>query len=124
VQEGKCDRARDEARSALSALAERASPYHVIAFCDFQQERPRQAVRAMVEAVERDPSNWKLNYGLAVSRAAAGLDPRRPMRLALRLNPGEKLLREAAEEFRAATRGRWRHAGAKLALPAPGPPIP
>jgi hypothetical protein len=124
VREGRCDRARDESRRALSAMADRASPYHVIAFCDFQQRRPRQAVRAMAKAVERDPSNWRLHYGLAVARAAAGLDPRREAWRALRLNPREMRLQKAAEAFRAETEDRWRRAGAKMALPAPGPPIP
>ena len=78
----------------------------------------------MAKAVERDPSSWKLQYGLAVARAAGGLDPRGETERALRLNPTETRLQKAAAAFRAETGGRWRRAGSKMALPAPGPPIP
>ena len=124
VEAGRCDLAKQEAKSALSAVPERASPYHLRAFCDFQRGDSRQAVRAMANAVERDPSNWKLHYGLAVARSAAGLDPRPRMRRALMLNPLEGLVQEGMKTFGAETKGRWRRAGAKLALPAPGPPTP
>lgn len=121
---GNCERARDEARRALSALPERASPYHVIAFCDYQQRRPKQAADAMLEAVERDGRNWKLRYGLGVARAAAGLDPRAQIALARRLNPRDESVREAAKAFRRTGSRGWRRAAGRFAIPAPGPPVP
>ena len=124
VSAGNCERARDEARSALSALSERASPHHVIAFCDYQEQRPKQAVRAMAEAAERDSRSWKLRYGLAVARAAAALDPRPQIALARRLNPRDKLVREAAEAFQGKEPRGWRRAARQFAIPAPGPPVP
>jgi hypothetical protein len=125
VEEGRCERALPQLRQALSAAPERASPYHAIAFCDFYaRRRPADAVRAMSDAVERDPSNWKLHYGHAVARGAAGLDPRRQMRRALALNPREKLLQDAPGLLRGKGEGSWRRAAARLGLPAPGPPIP
>jgi hypothetical protein len=53
------------------------------------------AVRALDNAVGKDPRNWEGHYGLALVRAAAGRDPRPQLRVARRLNPREQLVTDA-----------------------------
>ena len=72
----------------------------------------------MGKAVRLDPDNWEYRYGLALVRAAAGMDPRPAARQAQRLNPKEELTGEGVERFEAAPPREWR----RLALEAPLPP--
>ena len=67
----------------------RPEPHVLIGYCDVRLGRPRLAVRALRRAVELDPGNWEMHYGLALARGAAGLDPRPQARAAARLNPAE-----------------------------------
>jgi O-antigen ligase len=124
MEDGNCNEARSEARRALDVVPERALPYKLIGFCDLEQGHPRWAVRAMRAAVKRDPYSWELHYALGVARATAGLDPRRAIRRAAILNPGQSSVRAALEVFAAAKGKRWRRAGADLRITTPGPPTP
>ncbi len=88
---GDCATASDDARSSISALGSRPEPYELLGYCAIRDGRPRQAIDEMQQAIERDPDNWSFHYGLALARAAAGLDPRPEALKARRLNPLEPL---------------------------------
>jgi hypothetical protein len=73
----------------------------------------------MQRAVDRDPDNWEVHYGLALALGAARLDPRQPARRALRLNPLGTLPRDAVRRFRSENPRVWerRARRARLAVP-------
>ena len=72
----------------------------------------------MRNAQRRDPNNWQYAYGLAVTQALAGEDPRPAAALAQRLNPLEPLVRSARARGAAAQPPRRRRAAvARLAIP-------
>jgi hypothetical protein len=106
---GDCTKAIDAARSSSSALGARAEPYEVIGYCEANLGFPRRGLRAMRKALDRDPNNWEFHYGLAVMRAASGLDPRREARIALRLNPLDPTTNDAVARFRTTSEASWRH---------------
>ncbi|HEX2231969.1 MAG TPA: O-antigen ligase family protein, partial [Thermoleophilaceae bacterium] len=106
---GDCGEAIDAALASTSALPVRHEPFEVLAYCDVRAGKPALAVRMMNEAVERDPEDWRLRYGLALVRGAAELDPRAEARKALRLNPRSSLTRSAARRFAGSSAPRtWR----------------
>jgi O-Antigen ligase len=111
---GDCLAAVDAAEDAISVLGSRPEPYEIQAYCQSRTRTADGGVSAMEEAVERDPRNWELRYGLALVRAAAGLDPRRQARAARRLNPRENLASDAVRSFRGDNPARWRRAVASL----------
>ncbi|MBA3429422.1 MAG: O-antigen ligase family protein [Actinobacteria bacterium] len=86
-ERGDCGRAIAAAASAQTILDVRPEPYEILGFCQTRRGFHRLAVQALERAVERDPANWEFRYGLALVRAAAGLDPRADARASLRLNP-------------------------------------
>jgi cytochrome c-type biogenesis protein CcmH/NrfG len=92
---GDCPTAIDRALASRDALGVRPEPYVLIGFCDVRLGQPRLAVRALERAVRLDPHNWETHYGLALVRAAAGLDPRPQARAAARLNPSDSDLATA-----------------------------
>jgi O-antigen ligase len=112
-----CPGAVDQALAANSAVPMRPEPFEILAYCDVRLGRPELAVRAMEEAVERDPQAWQLRYGLAVVRGAAGRDPRAQARLAVRLNPREPLARDAVRRFRTNDPREWRRRALGARLP-------
>jgi hypothetical protein len=93
----------------------RAEPYEPIAYCQARRGNYRLAVQAMEKAVGRDPDNWRLRYGLALVRGAAGVDPLPAARLARRLNPHSQLTTELVRELGAGTRRERRRLTASLA---------
>ena len=121
---GDCGTARAEARRALLAMEQRPTPYQLIAFCDMRERRYRSALAAVRSALERDPHNWELHYGVAAARAAVGMDPRGAVRRAARSNPNESLVQSARVDFRGTSKQRWRRAGrsAPLLPPVQGDP--
>jgi hypothetical protein len=122
LQDGDCATARSEARRALDVMSVRPTPYHVIGYCNLEQRRPRSAVAVLRQAIAQDPNNWEFHHALAVARGRAGLDPRSELRLAIQLNPLEKLNELAAEAFKGRRPASWRRAGRQLGLTPPGPP--
>jgi O-antigen ligase len=102
-----CNSAGAAARSSLSWIGVRAQPSEIIGFCDLIRGRPQPGVRAMQQAHRADPESWEPYYGLALARAAAGLDPRADAATALRLNPRERLTRRAAAQLRGGSRADW-----------------
>ena len=117
LKRGDCSQAIDSALDSLSVVSVRAEPWEVIGYCDARLGRGSLAVRALEEAVERDPENWEVHYGLALVRAAAGLDPRRSARRALELNPNEELIQAAIAGFRGEDPAGWRRTARSAELP-------
>jgi hypothetical protein len=103
---GDCPAAIDAALSSISIQRQRAEPYEVLGYCQALEGRPRLGVRAMERAVELDSDNWEVHYGLALVQGAAGADPRRAARTALRLNPADPVAIDAAVRFDAKNRPR------------------
>lgn len=117
---GRCDAAEAAARESMRAVGSRPQPYEVLAYCALVDADSGLAVRRMREALQRDPHNWALHYGLARLQAMAGRDPRRAAREAQRLNPREVLTRDAVERFAGLQRpSQWRRAaqGMEIVLP-------
>ncbi len=114
---GDCPRAVDQALAATSVLSVRPEPFEILGYCDVRLGRPELALRAMEEAVERDPQTWKLRYGLALVHAVAGRDPRPAARAALRLNPREPLVRDAVKRFRTSNPREWKRRALGARLP-------
>jgi hypothetical protein len=121
---GHCTAAQADANSALSVVSQRPTPYAVIAYCDLTRGQYGSAIVALHRALQRDPDNWELYYGLAVARAGAGLDPSVAARVAARLNPQEPLARSAPIRFKGRNQQLWKRAArnAPLVTPTPGGP--
>jgi O-Antigen ligase len=119
MQSGDCGQARDEARAALSVVGQRPTPYQVIGYCDLEQGRYRAAAAAMAAARRRDPHSATAAYDLAVSRAAAGLDPTAAILAARWLNPAESRTDEAVGALSGADREHRRVEGRRAALNPP-----
>ena len=116
-QAGRCPAAVDAALGSLSAVSVRSEPWEILGYCDVRLGARRLAVQAMQNAVRRDPRNWQYHYGHALTRAAAGLDPRPQLRRARRLNPREDLLREASRRFDTASARTWERRAVAARLP-------
>lgn len=86
-ERGDCDRAIDEATSAIAAVDVRPEPYEVVGFCQSRRGFHRLAAEALTRAVALDPDNWEFRYGLAVVRGAGGMNPVAAARAAQALNP-------------------------------------
>ena len=114
---GDCAAAIEHARESRSAIGARPEPFEVLGSCYTRLGSGPRAVAAMEDGLERDPDSWELRHGLAVARAAAGLDPRADAAIALRLNPRERVVREAVERFRTSEPGDWPGLARRVALP-------
>ena len=114
-ERGDCGETIEAASASIRALEIRAEPYEALGFCQVRRGNPQLAVSALERAVERDPDNWELHYGLALMRGAAGLDPRPAARAAKRLNPHDKLTRDLLGELRGGDRRRWKRVTTALA---------
>lgn len=97
---GDCAEAIDKAAASISALAARPHAYEAIGWCQLRRGNHGIAVEAMQDAVEQDPGNWYLYYGLAHARGAAGLDPLPAARAARRRNPHDHLIDELSTVLR------------------------
>jgi hypothetical protein len=89
---GRCPTAIDQALDARDALSIRPEPFIVLGYCDVRLGRTDLALRAMHDAVRKDPANWEGYYGLALAHAAAGQDPRPSLQQARRRNPRAGIL--------------------------------
>jgi cytochrome c-type biogenesis protein CcmH/NrfG len=113
-----CPTTIDRALDAASALGVRPEPFVLLGYCDVRLGRPDLAVRALANAVRKDPDNWEGHYGLALVRAADGRDPRPELRLARRLNPREPLVPGAQRLFATNDPRAWRRRAPQARLPA------
>lgn len=116
-ERGDCVTAIDRALASTSALEVRPEPFVLLGYCDVRIGRPDLAVAALEHAVRRDPGNWEGHYGLALVRAAGGIDPRPALRRAQRLNPLEPLLRQAERRFATEDPQTWRRRALSARLP-------
>ena len=91
---GDCRTAVDRALDSTSALGVRPEPFILLGYCDVRLGQSELALRALRNAVRKDPRNWEGHYGLALVSAAAGRDPRPALGAAARLNPREQLVPE------------------------------
>jgi hypothetical protein len=107
-----CAAATPAALSSIGWLDFRPEPYEVVGFCDLERGRPRLAIAAMRRAVSQDPGSWETYYALAIAQASAGIDPRANVERALRMNPWERLTREAAKQLHGSSPTEWVRRGA------------
>lgn len=114
---GDCATAIDRALRSTSALGVRPEPFIVLGYCDVRIGRTDLALRALDNAVRRDPDNWEGHYGRALVRAAAGLDPRPELRTAQRLNPLQPLVFRATRLFAGGGPQQWRRRALTARLP-------
>jgi len=115
--DGDCATAVDRALDSTAALAVRPEPFFVLGYCDVRLGRADLAVRALDNAVRKDPRNWEGHYGLALVRAAAGRDPRPALREAGRLNPREALVTRARRLLATDDPREWRRRALRARLP-------
>jgi hypothetical protein len=102
-----CAAATPAALSSIGWLDLRPEPYEIVGFCDLRRGLPRLGVTAMRAALRHDPHSWEAYYALAIAQASAGIDPRGSAATALRLNPLERLTRQAARELRSSSPIEW-----------------
>jgi len=115
---GDCTAATAAARASLAVLELRPEPYEIIGYCLANEGSYRASVASFEQAVERDPESWEMHFGLALTRGAAGLDPRSAAARAARLNPEEGLTADAARRLaRAKSASEWSDLAAGSALP-------
>jgi O-antigen ligase len=114
---GDCRTAVAKAHEASTSAGSRPEPYEVRGWCAIDNGRPARAVQAMKAAVERDPHNWRLRYGLGIARASAGVDPRRQLRTAWDLNPLGRVPTAAVGRFRSDDPRVWRRRAREASLP-------
>ena len=114
---GDCNTALTKALDSNGVLSVRPEPFLVIGFCDVRIGRPELGVQAMEAAIDRDPDNWTYRYGLALTKAAAGIDPRPDARRAHEMNPRSQLTRDALERFASTDPQVWRERSVTAPLP-------
>ena len=119
LKRGDCRASIDASLGSISVLAVRPEPWELLGYCDAKLGAHALAEQAFEQAVDRDPENWELHYGLALVRGAGGRDPRRAAREALRLNPRDPRTQAAAEALATPRRRDWRRWAAKAELPLP-----
>jgi hypothetical protein len=113
---GDCATAVDRSLDSISALGIRPEPFVVLGYCDVRLGQRDLAMRALANAVRKDPRNWEGHYGLALVRAAAGRDPRPQLRAAGRLNPREQLVTQT-RRLLGDDRRAWRRRALGARLP-------
>jgi hypothetical protein len=109
-----CNRADDDAHSAIDAIASGPRPYEVLAMCAARRGESAASVAWAKAAVAHDPASWEPHYALALALGAAGLDPRRQVAVAKRANPAEPALEKAAPAFNGSQPSHWRQAARSL----------
>jgi O-antigen ligase len=117
LRDGDCRTATNAALGSIDALAVQAEAFEVLGWCDARAGEQRFAVAAMRAAQRRDPDNWHYAYGLAVTQALAGQDPRPAAALARRLNPREQLTIDLDRRLRTNSAARRRAVAARAQIP-------
>ena len=113
-----CATATDAALDSVDALSSQAEAFAVLGWCDARAGQHKLAVAAMRNAQRRDPDDWHYAYGLAVTQALAGQDPRPAAAEALRLNPLEPQTISLARRLSSNSPKRRRAEAARSPLPS------
>lgn len=106
-EKGDCTRAQAKAIDSINVLGVRPEPYQILGYCDLEQGHTGEAAAAMRKAIDIEPRSWEYHYGLALARAAGGLDPMPELRLSLERNPEEQLTKDAYGAFRGGSPRTW-----------------
>ena len=113
-----CATATDAALDSIEALSSQAEAFAVLGWCDARAGQDKLALAAMRNAQRRDPRDWHYAYGIAVTQALVGEDPRPAASEARRLNPLDPLT--IALQRRLNSNSAARRRAAALRLPIPG----
>jgi O-antigen ligase len=105
---GDCPRAVDDADDSIAVLGNRPEPYEIRGFCRIRAGAPARGAADLQKAVDRDPDDWTYRYDLALAQGAAGLDPRREAREAVRLNPLNTDAQAVSKRLRGNSPATWR----------------
>ena len=117
-RQGDCTASADAALASISYLSVRPQPFELLSYCNVRAGLPALAIKSMGKARARDPRNWEYEYGLALVRGVAGLDPRPQAARALLANPRSQLARKAALDFGTTDSPReWRRRALEARLP-------
>ena len=117
LRDGDCAAATNAALGSLDLLSSQAGAFEVLGWCDARAGELKLAVAAMRNAQRRDPGDWHYAYGLAVTQALAGEDPRPAAALAKRLNPLDPHVTALQRAVRPRSAARRRAAAARLDIP-------
>lgn len=112
-----CDPAIGSSLASIHALGVRPEPYEVIGYCDARLGQGPLAQLAMNNAIDRDPHSWEPRYGLAIVRAASGLNPMPQLLAAHGLNPLEPLVNHEIARMRGGNPQTWKRRALKARLP-------
>jgi hypothetical protein len=113
-----CATTTREAERSVDVLAVRSEPYELLGYCALREGRAADGLAAMTEAVERDPHNWRVHYGLSLALAVNERDPRPAIKVARRLNPREHLAYDVSDAFSKTTDPRsWKRRALRARLP-------
>jgi O-antigen ligase len=115
---GDCPAAEARAADSLAAVSARPEPYAIRGYCRLAEGRPAPAVRAMQQAIDRDPGDPAYRYGMALARARAGLDPRPAVVQARLRDPRNRLYAETLVAFSITPASRWSAVAARAPVPA------
>jgi O-antigen ligase len=121
LKAGDCKTARSQADAALRSLGSRASPHHVIAWCDLQDGHYRAAADEIREGLDNDPDNWAFMQVLAVAHASDGRDPRPDTERMIRLNPLSDVAIATRDALSGTTAKSWRRQGRRMDVTMPEP---
>jgi O-antigen ligase len=119
LRHGDCPRAERLAGGSISVIGLRPEPYEVLAYCKARRGDHLRAAARMRQALERDPHNWRLFYGLALVRATAARDPRPALGRARAQNPRDRIIGEAERMFSTDDPRVWRRLAPSLPRPLP-----
>ncbi len=117
--DGDCARAEERAASASSVMPPRPEPYEILAYCAAVDGEDARALRLIDDALDRDPHNWELVYGLAWVRSAAGKDPRPAVARLRRMNPLDPLTAVAVARTKGDRPSDWSRLAATAPVPLP-----
>jgi hypothetical protein len=114
---GECKGAIGASLDSLDALKARPEPYELIGYCDARSGQNQLAVLAMENAISDDPDSWETHYGLAIVRAASGLNPMPELYLTRGLNPLEPIVKQAIRAMRGKGPQEWKRRANLARLP-------